>query len=230
VWDQEAALLSLSYLRAVQRAGGLALVLPPDPRAQEEPDEWLDLLDALVLAGGADVDPGAYGAERDRHTIDTVPERDAFEIALALRAMERDIPLLGICRGMQVMNVARGGTLIQHLPDDKGHEDHRRVMGTFENADHDVRLEAESLIGRVTGERLHATKSHHHQGVDRIGEGFEVTGWATVDDLPEVIEEPTRRFALGIQWHPEVDPASPLVAALIEEAGVYRDSRRESLR
>ena len=230
VWDQEAALLSRSYLLAVQRAGGLAIMLPPDPRAEDEPDEWLDLLDGLVLAGGADVDPSTYGAERDRHTIDTVPERDAFEIALALRAMERDIPLLGICRGMQVMNVARGGTLIQHLPDDKGHEDHRRVMGTFENADHDVRLEAESLIGRVTGERLHATKSHHHQGVDRIGEGFEVTGWATVDDLPEVIEEPTRRFALGIQWHPEVDPASPLVAALIEEAGVYRDSRRESLR
>jgi putative glutamine amidotransferase len=230
VWDQDAALLSRSYLTAVQDAGGLALMLPPDPRAQEDADEWLDLLDGLILAGGADVDPGAYGAERDRHTVHTVPDRDAFEIALALRAMERDMPLLGICRGMQVMNVARGGTLIQHLPDDKGHEDHRRALGTFENADHDVRLQQDSLVRRLAGERLHGTKSHHHQGVDEIGEGFEVTGWATVDDLPEVIEEPSRRFALGIQWHPEADPASPLIAGLVEEARAYREARRESLR
>jgi putative glutamine amidotransferase len=230
VWDQDAALLSRSYLTAVQDAGGLALMLPPDPRAQEDADEWLDLLDALILAGGADVDPGAYGAERDRHTVHTVPDRDAFEIALALRAMERDMPLLGICRGMQVMNVARGGTLIQHLPDDKGHEDHRRALGTFENADHDVRLQQDSLVRRLAGERLHGTKSHHHQGVDEVGEGFEVTGWATVDDLPEVIEEPSRRFALGIQWHPEADPASPLIAGLVEEARAYREARRESLR
>ena len=230
VWDQEAALLSRSYLTAVQAAGGLALMLPPDPLAQEDPDEWLDLLDGLILAGGADVDPGAYGAERDRHTIGTVPERDAFEIALALRAMERDMPLLGICRGMQVMNVARGGTLIQHLPDDKGHEDHRRALGTFENADHDVRLQEDSLAHRLAGERLHGTKSHHHQGVDEIGEGFEVTGWATVDDLAEVIEDPSRRFALGVQWHPEADPTSPLVAGLVEEARAYREDRLESLR
>jgi putative glutamine amidotransferase len=230
VWDQEAALLSRSYLTAVQDAGGLALMLPPDPRAQDDPDEWLDLLDGLILAGGADVDPGAYGAERDRHTVGTVPERDAFEIALALRAMERDMPLLGICRGMQVMNVARGGTLIQHLPDDKGHEDHRRALGTFENADHDVRLQEESLIRRLAGERLHGTKSHHHQGVEEVGEGFEVTGWATVDDLPEVIEEPSRRFAVGVQWHPEVDPTSPLIAGLVEQARTYREERRGSLR
>jgi putative glutamine amidotransferase len=190
----------------------------------------LDVIDGLVLAGGADVDPAAYGSERDPHTIGTVPERDAFEIALALRALERDMPLLGICRGMQVMNVARGGTLIQHLPDDKGHEDHRRALGTFENADHDVRLESDSLIMRITGERLHGTKSHHHQGVDEIGDGFEVTGWATVDDLPEVIEDPCRRFVLGVQWHPEVDPASPLIAGLVEEARAYRDERRGSLR
>jgi putative glutamine amidotransferase len=230
VWDQEAVLLSRSYVDAVQREGGLALVLPPDPRAQDDADEWLDMLDALILAGGADVDPASYGAERDRHTVGTVPERDAFEIALALRAMERDIPVLGICRGMQVMNVARGGTLIQHLPDDKGHEDHRRALGTFENADHDVRLVEDSLIRRITGERLHGTKSHHHQGVDEIGEGFEVTGWATVDDLPEVIEDPSARFVLGVQWHPEVDHSSPLIAGLVEEARTYREARRGSLR
>jgi putative glutamine amidotransferase len=230
VWDQEAALLSRSYLRAVQEAGALALMLPPDPHAQEDPDEWLDLLDGLILAGGADVDPAAYGAARDPHTVGTVPERDAFEMALALRAMERDMPLLGICRGMQVMNVARGGTLIQHLPDDKGHEDHRRALGTFEGADHDVRLADDSLAARVAGETRHATKSHHHQGVDRIGDGLTVSGWATVDELPEAIEDPSRRFALGVQWHPEADPTSPLIAALVEQARQHRLDRLGSLR
>jgi putative glutamine amidotransferase len=132
--------------------------------------------------------------------------------------MERDVPLLGICRGMQVMNVARGGTLIQHLPDDVGHEDHRRALGTFEDADHDVRLTGDSLAARLTGELVHSTKSHHHQGVRDVGEGLEVTGWATVDDLPEVVEDPTRRFALGVQWHPEADAGSPLIAALVQEA------------
>jgi putative glutamine amidotransferase len=218
VWDQEAMLLPRSYIDAVQRAGGLALMLPPDPRAIDEPDDWLDRIDGLILAGGADIDPAAYGAEPEPETLGTVPERDTFEIALARRALERDLPFLGICRGMQVMNVARGGTLIQHLPDDVGHEDHRRALGTFENADHDVRLADGSLAARLTGEKIHATKSHHHQGVRDVGDGLDVTGWATVDDLPEVLEDPTRRFALGVQWHPEADDASPLIAALVEEA------------
>jgi putative glutamine amidotransferase len=222
VWDEVAVLLPRSYVDAVQRAGGLALLLPPDPRADEDPAAWLELLDGLLLAGGSDIDPAMYGAAPAPQTDQTVPERDAFEIALAREAMERDVPLLGICRGMQVMNVARGGTLIQHLPDDVGHEDHRRTPGSFENADHDVRLTSGSLAERTAGEAIHATKSHHHQGVDRIGDGFEVTGWATIDDLPETIEDPSRRFALGVQWHPEADPASPLIAALVEEARAYR--------
>jgi putative glutamine amidotransferase len=222
VWDQQAMLLPRSYVDAVQRSGGLALMLPPDPRAHEDADEWLDLLDGLVLAGGADVDPSAYGEEADPQTHGTVPERDSFEIALALRALERDIPLLGICRGMQVMNVARGGTLIQHLPDDVGHEDHRRSLGSFDNSDHDVRLAEGSLAARVAHEKIHSTKSHHHQGVKDVGDGLEVTGWATVDDLPEVVEDPSRRFALGVQWHPEADPLSPLIAAFVDEARAFR--------
>jgi putative glutamine amidotransferase len=131
---------------------------------------------------------------------------------------------------MQVMNVARGGTLIQHLPDDMGHEDHRRTLGSFENADHDVRLADGSLAARLAQEKIHRTKSHHHQGVRDVGEGLEVTGWATVDDLPEVVEDPSRRFALGVQWHPEADQESPLVAALVEEARQYRTAREETLR
>jgi len=200
VWDDEAVLLPRAYATAVQRAGGLAILLPPDEVS--DPGEFLALVDGLILAGGAD-----YGA---------VPDRDAFEIALAQAAMEEDVPLLGVCRGMQLMNLARGGTLISHLPDVLGHEDHRRVPGAF--GDHDVRLAEGSLAARAAGALTHPTKSHHHQGVDALGEGFEATGWAAVDDLVEAIEDPTRAFALGVQWHPEADPVAVEIAALVEAA------------
>ncbi len=196
-WDEQAAVLSMAYVRHVQRAGGVAVLLPPDP----SPVELLRVLDGVLLTGGAD--------------IGDAPERDSFELELAARALEHDLPVLGVCRGMQVMNVARGGTLIGHLPDTVGHEDHRLVPGSF--GDHDVRLADGSLARRVAREGVHPTKSHHHQGVDRIGEGLEVTGWATVDDLPEALEDPSKRFALGVQWHPEADEQSRLIAALVDE-------------
>jgi len=226
-WDQQAVLLPRNYVDAVQSAGGIALLLPPDPAAVADPDRLLDLVDGLLLAGGADMDPATYGAEPHPQTVGSVPERDAFELALAARAMERDLPFLGVCRGMQVMNVARGGTLNQHLPDDYGHEDHRRSLGSFDNADHDVRLAAGSLAARTAHEELHGTKSHHHQGVDRIGAGLTVSGWATIDDLPEALEIEENRFALGVQWHPEADATSPLIAALVEEARAYRAEREQ---
>ncbi len=200
VWDDEAVLLPRSYAVAVARAGGLPVLLPPEDEV--DASAWIDLVDGLILAGGAD-----YG---------DVPDRDAFEVALGLEALDRDVPLLGVCRGMQVMNLARGGTLIEHLPDVLGHEDHRLVPGAF--GDHDVRLAEGSLAARAAGELTHATKSHHHQGVDVIGEGFEVTGWATVDDLPEALEDPSRRFALGVQWHPEAQADAVEIAALVEAA------------
>ncbi len=170
-WDTAAHVLARSYADQVQAAGGIAVLLPPDPRASEDPEPWLDLLDGLIITGGADVDPEAYGAEPHPETKGWVPERDAFEIALARGAMERDLPLLGVCRGMQVMNVARGGTLIQHLPDDLGHEDHRRVMGTFDNADHDVRLADGSLApaGGGRGDPLHQVAPPPGRGPDRRG-------------------------------------------------------------
>ena len=223
-WDTEAYLLDRNYVDAVKSAGGIALMLPPDPVAEAEPDAWLDVLDGLILAGGADIDPATYGAEPHPMTKGMRPERDAFELALARRALERDIPLLGICRGMQVMNIARGGTLRQHLPDEVGHEDHRRVPGSFDGADHDVRLAEGSLAARAAGEVDHGTKSHHHQGIEAVGDGFVETGWSTLDELPEAIEDPERRFALGVQWHPEADPTSRLIAALVEEAAGRRAS------
>jgi len=226
VWDQQAYLLPRSYVDAIQLAGGLALMLPLDEALERDPDEVLDLLDGLILAGGADIDPAFYGAQPHPETKNTVPSRDAFEIALTRRALERDQPVLGICRGMQLINVAAGGTLLQHLPESHGHHEHRRRPGTFDGADHDVRLVDGSLAARAAGEVLHATKSHHHQAIDRLGEGLEVTGWAVLDDLPEAVEIPERRFALGVQWHPEADTTSRLIGALVHEAAAARNEYR----
>jgi putative glutamine amidotransferase len=221
VWDQQAVLLPRNYVEAVQRAGGLAMMLPPDPCLTENPAEVLDLIDGLMLAGGADIDPASYGEQRHPETIGTVPERDAFEIALVRAAIEREMPVLGICRGMQLINVAFGGTLLQHLPERFGHHEHCRVPGTFDGADHEVELVEGSLAARAAGEILHATKSHHHQGVDRLGEGLRISGHSTMDDLPEAIEldeDPSGRFVLGVQWHPEADETSGVVKVFVQRA------------
>jgi putative glutamine amidotransferase len=206
-WADRAAMVPAGYVGAIQRAGGIALVLPPDEATVDEPD-------ALV-------DPATYGADPHPATDPPNELRDAFELALTRRALEREIPLLGICRGMQVLNVAAGGTLHQHLPDIVGHERHRERLGV--PGDHEVRLADGSLAARAAGESRHATKSHHHQGVDVLGDGFVVTGWSLAgDDLPEAIEDAGRRFALGVQWHPEADERSRVIAALVEDARAAR--------
>jgi putative glutamine amidotransferase len=219
VWDgYEVTLAPRAYVTAVQRAGGLAIVLPPDQVAVSDPDVFLDRVDALLLAGGADIDPASYGADKRPETVGTWPERDAFEIALARRALERDMPLLGICRGMQLLNIALGGSLDQHLPESIGGETHRSVAGTFSK--HDVRLLPGTLACEAAGTEGFVVWSHHHQGVERLGDDLRVSGYSREDDLVEAIELPNKRFALGVVWHPEEDPDSRLIAALVEAARV----------
>jgi putative glutamine amidotransferase len=219
VWDQQAALLPANYLRAIQGAGGLAVMLAPDEQLTEDPDQAIDLIDGLILAGGADIDPGSYGELAHPMTIDTVPVRDRFEIALVRAAIERDVPVLGICRGMQLLNVALGGTLVQHLPERVSHEEHRRAPGSLaEDAAHDVELAEGSLAAGAAGETHHSTRSHHHQGVDCLGSRLVVSGSSALDDVPEAIELPDRRFVLGVQWHPEADESSAVIGALVQAA------------
>jgi putative glutamine amidotransferase len=218
VWMEEpAVLLPLSYARAIHGAGGMMAMLPPDRRASENPAELLDRLDALVLAGGADIDPEGQGVEAHQETVGTNPDRDSFEIALARGAMERGLPLLGVCRGMQVLNVACGGTLDQHLPDRLGHERHRPVPGSW--AEHDVRIEPGSLAARAAETEQLTVKSHHHQGVDSIPEALSATAWATDDDSVEAIESPGGAFVLGVLWHPEEDTQDRVIPSLVEVAG-----------
>ncbi len=214
VWQDRAAMVPAGYVAAVQRAGGIAVLLPPDPVATEDPDPVLDLLDGLVLAGGVDVAPDAYGADPHPATDPPNEERDAFELALARRALERDVPVLGICRGMQILNVAYGGGIEQHIPDVVGHEKHRHTLGTI--ADHDVELESGSLAARAVGAQRAPVKSHHHQGVKEVGTGLAVTGRAD-DETVEAIEDPSCPFVLGVLWHPEEDEKSQLIKALVSE-------------
>jgi putative glutamine amidotransferase len=224
-WDQEAALLPYSYLTEISRAGGLGLMISPDPYLIEDPDDVLERIDGLMLTGGADIDPSSYGARPHAETRGSVPARDRAELALSRRAIELDLPVLGVCRGMQLLNVALGGTLHQHVPDLVGNHEHRRRPGSFEDSDHQVRLQPGSLAARAAGEQHHSTKSHHHQAIDELGEGLVVTGVSVLDDLPEAIELPGRQFVLGVQWHPEADAASPVIGALVEQARESRGAR-----
>lgn len=216
-WDEHAAFSPVAYVRAVQRAGARAILLVADEQDAAEPQELLATIDGVILSGGgSDVAPRRYGQQPHPATAAEEPGRDDFELGLARAAREQDIPLLGICRGMQLLNVAYGGTLHQHLPDALGHDDHRELPAAF--ARHEVRIEPGSLAAIATGNETEAVLSHHHQGPDAIGEGLAVTGRATIDESPEAIEDPGARFLLGVLWHPEEDERSRVVGALVDAA------------
>jgi putative glutamine amidotransferase len=215
LWTEPAAMVPLTYVRAVARAGGRPLLIAPTPTDLADPGELLDMLDGVLVTGGSDLDPRAYGDEPHPQTEATSAERDAFELLLVRAAAERDLPCLGICRGMQVVNVAYGGALEQHLPDRLDHDIHRGQDGAF--ADHQVEVEPGSLAALAVDAARVAVKSYHHQGVARVGEGLRVTAHAEGDGTVEAVEDARRRFMLGVLWHPEEDEADRLIGAFVRE-------------
>jgi putative glutamine amidotransferase len=215
-WKLPAALVPLAYVRSVEVAGGRPLIIPP---VEDAVEETLDALDGLILSGGADVGPETYGAAPHPETLSVQPERDRAELALLEGALARELPVLAICRGMQLLNILRGGDLHQHLPELVEHQGHRETPGVF--SDHDVRIEPGSRIAELIGSSV-PVKSSHHQGLRRVGEGLEVAGSAE-DGSIEAIEDPARRFAIGVLWHPEEGEDKRLFEALVDEARAYRE-------
>jgi putative glutamine amidotransferase len=218
VWNLPAALIPLDYVDAVERAGGRPVLIPP---SEEGVGETLDTLDGIVFSGGADLDPARYGADPHPETDTPQARRDAGEMALLEAALERDLPTLAICRGFQLLNVARGGDLVQHLPDEVGTDEHKQVPGVF--AQHPVEVKEGTRLASIVGDRSDVT-SHHHQGIGRVGKGLLETAWAA-DGTLEAVEDPSLRFLVGVQWHPESGKDDALFETLVEEARAYREAR-----
>jgi putative glutamine amidotransferase len=213
VWVREAALLPASYLRAVTRAGGVPVMLPPV--GLDGLSSLVEGLDGIVFAGGVDVDPALYGAEPHGETSPAQPHRDRFEMALLRAVIEADLPFLAICRGMQALNVARGGHLIQHLPDVVGHTRHAATPGKM--GTHPVQISVSSAVGKILGDAA-VVPTYHHQAVKRLGTGLVPVAW-TDDQVVEAVELQGHRFGIGVQWHPEEGDDLRLFEALVDAAG-----------
>jgi putative glutamine amidotransferase len=217
--DTFAAVLPFSYVQAVHTSGGRAVLIAPD----EPDDDVLDGLDGIMFTGGSDVDPALYG-EQPHPTTKVKPERDAAEIVLLRAALAADLPILGICRGMQLMVVAYGGRLHQHLPDVLGHHNHRPISGP-KFGEHAVRLRPGSHSHDVLGD-LVLVNSFHHQGIADPGR-LNPVGWCPDDNLIEVVEDSSHTFAVGVQWHPEDTKDFRLFAALVSAARQRRSGTAE---
>ena len=220
-WEMPAIVMPQGYVDGVEAAGGIPVLLPPTAIGAEHAGSLLDGIDGLVLSGGPDIDARIYGA--CRHELADPPNglRDAFELALLRGALARRLPVLGICRGMQLLNVVRGGTLDQHLPDGEL-ATHRPQLGTFGR--HDVDVEPGSRLASVVGGVVECIHSHHHQVVSEVGMGLVVSARAQ-DGTVEAIEDPTEAFCLGVLWHPEeaaTGTGAPLFAALVAAAAARR--------
>jgi putative glutamine amidotransferase len=215
VWDVRSAVLPQVYLNSVTDAGGIAVLLPPQPLTPDAVDRVLGSVDALVLSGGADVDPALYGQDPHERTSEPRSDRDEWELALLRGAIERDLPFLAICRGAQLLNVALGGTLHQHLPDVVGSERYQPGGGVFGPVD--VTVSGPSLLADVLGGEAAGltVQCYHHQALDRVARGLAVTA-VSEDGVVEAVELPAARFGVGVQWHPEEDAADRrLFAALV---------------
>jgi gamma-glutamyl-gamma-aminobutyrate hydrolase PuuD len=211
-WVREAVLSPLTYTRAVERAGGTPVILPPVP--PESVAALIAGLDGLVLTGGTDVSPALYEAEPHEQTDVPDRRRDRFELALVRAAIEADLPVLAIGRGLHVLNVAQGGTLIQYLPEAVGHGGH--AAGTAKMRRHTVTLNADSALGKLLGTQS-SVPSLHHQAVQQTGTGLATVAWAD-DQVIEALELEGRRFVVGIQWHPEEGDDLRVLEALVAAA------------
>ena len=222
VWDVPASFLPAVYFQGVTAAGGVAVLLPPQPVDSEIADRVLDGLDGLLITGGKDVDPAAYGQEPHPSTDQPGGQRDAWEFGLLHAALQRQLPVLGICRGAQVLNVALGGTLHQHLPDVIGHSGHRAGNAVFNMLP--VRTVAGTRLAALVGESVDA-RCYHHQAIADLGEGLVVSGW-DADGVIEALELPGHGFVLAVQWHPEesLDDLR-LFSAIVEAARAYESGR-----
>jgi putative glutamine amidotransferase len=221
VWDVQAAFLPKVYFDAVTRAGGIAVLLPPQPVDDAIAGRVLDCLDGLIITGGKDIDPARYGQHAHPTTDMPRPERDDWEEALLLGAIDRDIPFLGICRGAQMLNVALGGTLIQHLPDVIGSTRYNLGGGQFNEVD--VAVTAGTVLDSLVGDKV-AAKVYHHQALDRIAPGLTVTA-RTSDRVVQAVEFRSAAFGLAVQWHPEeTGDDLRLFAGLVAAASEYAAS------
>ena len=218
-WEEESALVPADYTRAVERAGGRPLLVPP---SEDGVEETLDVLDAVIFSGGSDLDPAAYGQDPHPETTGVEEERDRAELGLLQAALARNMPVLAVCRGSQVLNVALGGDLVQHLPDVVGDHKHKHTPGAY--ADHDVELIEGTRLASLLGGHA-PIKSHHHQGFGRLGDGLREAARAE-DGTVEALEDPSRRFTLGVLWHPEAGEDMRLFEAFVAEARAYREQRR----
>jgi putative glutamine amidotransferase len=212
VWDTAAVLLPATYPRIVQAGGGLAVLLPPD--SAEAAPAAVRRMDAVIVAGGPDVGPEHYGQPRHPRTGPPAPERDRWELAVLRAALDTGTPVLGVCRGMQLMNVLYGGTLVQHLPERVGHDDHAPAPGVF--GEHRVTPVPGTLLARLLPGPLRVP-TYHHQAVDRLGGGLTAAAHAD-DGTVEAVELPGARYALGVQWHPENATDPRLLRALLAAA------------
>jgi putative glutamine amidotransferase len=225
-WELEASVIPQGYVEGVRMAGGVPILLPPTPEGATEPGEVLDGIDGLVLTGGPDLDPALYGAQLEEGTDEPTPERrvrDAFELSLLREARRRDMPVLGICRGLQLMNVERGGTLVQDIGRaERDLAPHRPQLGTYGR--HHVTTEPGTAAAGILGAAVEDVHSHHHQGVDEPGEGLVVSARAD-DGSVEALEDPAQAFCLAVLWHPEEahdTTGAPLFRALVEAARKQR--------
>ena len=224
VWEREAVVLPRRYADAVTAAGGIPVLLPPAPGVEAA----LARLDGLMLSGGGDIDPARYGAEPAAQLTSVRKARDAAEFALLDAALSLRLPVLGICRGMQVINVARGGSLHQHLPDVVGHDGHAPTPGAF--GDHEVRVAPGSRLSGILGQSDDlpvATPTHHHQAVSRLGEGLTATAWAEDGTVEAFEADGGDQFLIAVQWHPEAGDDLSLFRALVTAA---RDRALEAAR